>query len=102
MMLDLVMKDFEDDAEIDALAAGDEIVFFVNSLGSTTMMECLICLRKAKQYLAERGIVVYDTIIGPLVTCQEMAGISFSITKLDDELKGYWDPPCESVCYTKL
>ena len=45
---------------------------------------------------------VYDTIVGPLVTCQEMAGISFSITKLDAELKGYWDPPCESVCYTKL
>lgn len=101
-MLELVFKDFADDPEIDALGEGDEVVLLVNSLGATTMMECLICLRKAKQYLTERGVSVYDTVVGPLVTCQEMSGISFSITKLDDELKGYWDPPCESVCYTKL
>lgn len=101
-MLELIFADFEKDAEIDSLEKGDEVLFFVNSLGATTMMECLICLRKAKQCLAERGIVVYGTIVGPLVTCQEMSGISFSVTKLDDELKGYWDAPCESVCYTKL
>lgn len=102
MMLDLVFKDFEEDEEIEALKAGDEIVFFVNGLGSTTMMELLICLRKAKKILGEKGIKVHDTIVGPLVTCQEMSGISFSITKLDDELKALWDLPCESVCYTKL
>jgi dihydroxyacetone kinase len=102
MMLDLVIKDFEADPEIGALASGDEILLFVNSLGSTTMMECLICLRRIKQLLGARGIGVYDTLVGPLVTCQEMAGISFSLTKLDNELKRYWDPPCESVCYTKL
>ena len=101
-MLDLIFKDFENDEDIEQLKEGDEILLFVNSLGATTMMECLICLRKAKEYLNERGIRVYDTIVGPLVTCQEMSGISFSITKLNDELKGYWDLPCESVCYTKL
>jgi len=29
-------------------------------------------------------------------------GVSFSITKLDAELKKLWDLPCESVGYTKL
>ena len=101
-MLDLIFEDFEKDNDIDDLVEGDEILFFVNSLGATTMMECLICLRKAKEYLNDKGVVVYDTIIGPYVTCQEMSGISFSITKLNDELKKYWDMPCESVCYTKL
>ncbi len=101
-MLDLIFNDFESDADVAALAEGDEVVFLVNSLGATTMMECLICLRKAKEIFTERGIKVHETMIGPLVTCQEMSGISFSITKLDSELKGYWDPPCQSVCYTKL
>lgn len=101
-MLEIIIDDFAVDAEVDALMEGDEVLFFVNSLGATTMMECLICLRKAKQCLTDRGIKVYGTIVGPLVTCQEMSGISFSITKLDDELKGYWDLPCQSVCYTKL
>ena len=101
-MLDLVLEDFEKDEEIEALKEGDEILFFVNSLGSTTMMECLIALKKAKQILGGRGIKVYDTVVGPLVTCQEMAGISFSVTKLDDELKNYWNMGCESVCFSKM
>jgi phosphoenolpyruvate---glycerone phosphotransferase subunit DhaK len=102
MMLDLLFKDYAEDAEVEALKAGDEVVLLVNSLGATTMMELLVCLRKAKQVLNERGIKVYDTIVGPLVTCQEMAGISFSFTRLDDELKGYWNLGCESVCYSKM
>jgi phosphoenolpyruvate---glycerone phosphotransferase subunit DhaK len=102
MMLELVFNDFEQDSEVESLGKGDEIVFFVNSLGSTTMMECLICLRKAKEILNKREIKVHDTIVGPLVTCQEMAGISFSMTRLDNELKSLWDMPCESVCYSKM
>ena len=102
MMLDLIFKDFEEDAEVEALKEGDEIVLLVNSLGSTTMMECLIALRKAKEILNERGIKVFDTIVGPLVTCQEMSGISFSFTRLDDELKDLWKMACESVCYSKM
>lgn len=95
-LLDLI---FADDLPFNA---GDEVVLFVNSLGSTTMMELLIINRKVKQLLREKGIKVHDTIIGPLVTCQEMAGFSISLTKLDDELKPLWDMACQSVCYTKL
>jgi len=101
-MLDLIFRDYEEDREVEELRAGDEILFFVNSLGSTTMMELLIALRKAKEILTAKGVRVYDTIVGPLVTCQEMAGISFSVTRLDDELKSYWNPPCESVCFSKM
>lgn len=101
-MLDLIFEDFEKDEEVDPLGDGDEVLFFVNSLGSTTMMELLIALRKAKAYLSEKGVKVYDVIIGPLVTCQEMSGISFSVTRMDDELKKYWEMPCQSVCYSKM
>jgi dihydroxyacetone kinase-like protein len=95
-MLDII---FGDDLE---LKSGDEIVFFVNSLGSTHMMELLILLRSAKPLLEKRGIKIHQTIVDNIVTCQEMAGVSFSITKLDPELKKLWDLPCESVGYTKL
>ncbi|MES2469305.1 MAG: dihydroxyacetone kinase subunit DhaK [Verrucomicrobiota bacterium] len=95
MLLDLI---FKDDL---AFNAGDEVVLFVNSLGSTTMMELLIINRKVKALLRDKGLKVHDTIIGPLVTCQEMAGFSLSLTKLDPELKRLWDLPCASVCYTK-
>ncbi len=95
-MLDLI---FADDL---ALGAGDEIVFFVNSLGSTHMMELLILLGAARPILEKRGLKIHQTIVDNIVTCQEMAGVSFSITKLDPELKKLWDLPCESVGYTKL
>lgn len=95
-LLDLI---FADDLPF---TAGDEVVLFVNSLGSTTMMELLIVNKKVKQVLAGKGIKVHDTVIGPLVTCQEMAGFSLSLTKLDAELKQLWNMECGSVCYTKL
>jgi dihydroxyacetone kinase-like protein len=95
-MLDLI---FADDLELNA---GDEVVLFVNSLGSTHMMELLILLKSAKPILEARGLKVHQTIVDSIVTCQEMAGVSISITKLDDELKRLWDMPCESVGYTKL
>ncbi|MEM7602087.1 MAG: dihydroxyacetone kinase subunit DhaK [Verrucomicrobiota bacterium] len=101
-MLDLIIKDFDEDDEVDALTDGDEIILFVNSLGATTMMECLIALRKAKEYFTAKGIKIYDVMVGPLVTCQEMTGVSFSVTRVDDELKGYWDMPCQSVCFSKM
>ncbi len=81
---------------------GDEVVLLINSLGSTTMMELLIVLRKVKAILNERGIKVHDTLVGPYVTCQEMAGMSISLTKLDAELKALWDLPCSSICFSKM
>jgi dihydroxyacetone kinase len=101
-MMDLIFEDFEKDGEVEALKEGDDVLIFVNSLGATTMMELLIALRKAKACLTEKGINIYDVMIGPLVTCQEMAGISFSITRMDDELKKYWEMPCQSVCFSKM
>jgi dihydroxyacetone kinase-like protein len=95
-MMDLI---FGDDLSFES---GDEVVVLVNSLGSTTLMECLIVLKKVKQILSERGVKIHDIITGNLVTCQEMAGLSISLTKLDDELKPLWDMPCSSLGYTKL
>lgn len=95
-MVDLVLAD---DLPI---GEGDEVLVFINSLGSTTMMECLIALKKVKALLLDKGISIYDILLGPLVTCQEMAGISLSLTKMNDTLKPLWDAPCSSLGYTKL
>ena len=81
---------------------GCSVVLLVNSLGSTTMMELLIMLRALKPLLRAKGIQVHETLVGPYVTCQEMAGLSISLTKLDAELINLWDMPCSSVCFTKM
>lgn len=101
-MLDYIFNDYENDSEVEALRPGDSVVFLINSLGATTMMECLICMRTAADYFEEKGIEIFDVMIGSFVTCQEMAGISFSVTRVDDELKQLWSMPCQSFCYSKM
>ncbi|MFH1008579.1 MAG: dihydroxyacetone kinase subunit DhaK [Candidatus Latescibacterota bacterium] len=80
---------------------GNEVCLMVNNLGSTTMMELLIINRKVRHILQERGIQVYDTAMGSFCTCQEMAGFSITLMKLDDELKGYYDGPADSFGFRK-
>ena len=76
--------------------SGDEVCVLVNNLGATTMMELLIVNRKVHAILREKKITIHDTLIGSFATCQEMAGFSISLLKLDGELKKYYDMP--AVC----
>jgi dihydroxyacetone kinase-like protein len=81
--------------------SGDEVALLINDLGSTTMMELLIVNRKVRQILRAKNIAVHDTAIGSYCTCQEMAGFSISMLKLDEELKTYYDMPASSLGYVK-
>jgi len=81
---------------------GDEVCLLINDLGSTTMMELLIVNRRVRQILREKSIAVYDTVIGSFCTCQEMAGFSITLMKLDDELKKYYDMPADSFGFKKV
>jgi len=82
-------------------SAGDDVALLVNDLGATTMMELLIVNRRVRQVLRDKGIRVHDTVIGSYCTCQEMAGFSITLLKLDEELKKYYDLPARSVGFVK-
>ena len=82
-------------------SAGDDVALLVNDLGATTMMELLIVNRRARQILRNKGLRVHDTVIGSYCTCQEMAGFSITLLKLDEELKKYYDLPARSVGFVK-
>jgi len=84
-----------------SLEDGDEVNVLVNGFGSTTRMEMLILYRKADMILKDRGIKVYDVVIGSFLTTQEMAGASFTFLKLDDEIKQLWDSPADSPGFSK-
>jgi dihydroxyacetone kinase-like protein len=93
-MLERILKDLP-------FQAGDEVCLLINNLGATTMTELLILNRRAHQVLAQRGIRVYDTLMGSFCTSQEMAGFSLSLLRLNAELKRYYDLPARSLAYTK-
>jgi dihydroxyacetone kinase-like protein len=81
---------------------GNEVCLGINNLGATTLMELWIVNRKIRMILREKRIAVYDTVIGSFCTCQEMAGFSISLMKLDPELKKYYDLPASSLAYNKV
>jgi dihydroxyacetone kinase phosphoprotein-dependent L subunit len=83
------------------IKAGDKVCTYVNGLGSTTLMELMILNRKLRELLEEKGIIIHDMDVNSLVTTMEMAGASFSIMKMDDELIKYYDMPCNSPYYKK-
>jgi len=83
------------------LAAGDEVGLLINNLGSSTPMELLVANRRVRARLAEIGVIVHATEIGPFITSQEMAGFSITLIRLDDELKRFLDAPARSFAYSR-
>ena len=81
--------------------SGDRVALLLNDLGATTMMELMIVNRKARAILADSGIEVARTDVGPYLTCQEMAGFSITLMRLDDELEACLAAPCRSFAYTQ-
>ena len=81
---------------------GDEVIALVNGYGSTTRMEMFIIMRKIHNYLDRKNISVYASEVGEFCTSQEMAGISISLIKLDEELKKYYDITADSPGYRKF
>jgi dihydroxyacetone kinase-like protein len=81
---------------------GDEVALMINNLGATTMMEMLVVNRRIRQILDREGIKVHRSDVGTWLTVQEMAGISVTLLRLDDELKHYLDMPAESLGYSRM
>jgi dihydroxyacetone kinase-like protein len=81
--------------------SGDEVALLINNLGATTMMELLVANRCVRRILAKAGIAVHRTDVGSFLTCQEMAGLSITLLRLDDELKRYLDMPAASLAYSR-
>jgi len=74
---------------------GDEVALMVNGMGGTPLMELFVVNRRAHQILEEKGIKIHKTFVGEYMTSLEMAGVSVTLLKLDDETKELLDAPTE-------
>ncbi len=91
-MISLIVQDLP-------FVSGDEVCALVDGFGSTTRMEQMIAMRRVLQNLERLGIKVHKSDAGAFATCQEMAGFSITLMRLDDELKHYFDWPVWSSVY---
>jgi dihydroxyacetone kinase-like protein len=72
---------------------GDQVLLFVNSMGGTPLIELYIAYRKAHEIVTQHGLKVCRSLVGPFITSLEMAGMSVTLLKLDDDLIRLWDAP---------
>lgn len=82
------------------LNENDEVSVMVNGLGGTPLEEQLIVYRQLHIMLKEKNVNSYMPHIGEFATSMEMAGLSISILKLDEELKELLRYPAMTPFYT--
>ena len=69
------------------LNKGDKVSILINSLGATPHEELFIVANKFNDILNDNGIVNSKSYVGRYATSMEMAGMSITMLKLDDELE---------------
>lgn len=77
--------------------SNDEVVVLLSGLGSTPLMELYILYNNIYDILNEKGLKIYVTYVGNYFTSLEMAGATFTIMKLDEELKECIDYEADSI-----
>ncbi len=92
-LLDKILEDID--------FKGSEVVLMVNGMGATPLMELCIVNNFVQDYLQEKGVKVYDTMMGNYMTSIEMAGFSLTLLKLDDEMKKLYEAPADTAALHK-
>lgn len=92
-LLDTILSDID--------YSGREVVVLINGMGSTPLMELYIINNFVQDYLKEKGIIVYDTMVGNFMTAIEMAGFSLTLLRLDDDMKRFYDAKADTLAWKK-
>jgi dihydroxyacetone kinase-like protein len=69
------------------LGRGDRVSLLVNSLGATPPEELYVLYRYASRRLSGLGVSLVCPLVGRYATSMEMAGVSFTLCRLDGELE---------------
>lgn len=82
------------------LQKGDDVLVMLNGVGSTTLMELYVVLRRVRQVLEGKGMNMARALVGEYLTVQEMGGFQMFMAKMDAELLALWDAPCDTPALT--
>ena len=92
-LVDDLYKRIIDDSK---LKANDNVAIMINSLGATPLEELYIISKRVNENLSKSNIQNSKTYVGRYATSMEMAGMSITTLKLNDNLKKYLF--AESTC----
>jgi len=73
----------------------DQVSIMINSLGATPLEELYIVSKRVHENFSKLNIEITKSYVGRYATSMEMAGMSITILKLDNEIKKYLLAPSE-------
>ncbi|MFB9123201.1 dihydroxyacetone kinase subunit DhaK [Paraburkholderia dipogonis] len=84
------------------LQTGERVALLVNNLGGTPSSELSIVAGSALHCLAERGIEVERAWAGTFLSALEMAGVSLTLLRVDDERLAWLDAATHTSAWPAL
>ncbi|MBN6038986.1 dihydroxyacetone kinase family protein [Amycolatopsis sp. 195334CR] len=81
--------------------AGERVAVLLNGLGSVKHEELLVLWTDVHRLLRESGHVLVHPEVGEIVTSLDMAGVSLTVTWLDDELERLWAAPAWTPAFRR-
>ncbi len=73
--------------------AGDRAIVIVNGLGGTPLIELYLVFGEVASVLKAAGVQIERSLVGNYVTSLDMAGMSVTVCRADDEILRLWDAP---------
>src|SRR5438270_10750426 len=71
--------------------SGDRVLAFVNGMGGTPLIELYVAMKRVGEALEAGGYRLERSLVGGYITSLEMAGLSITLLRLDDEMVRLWD-----------
>lgn len=73
--------------------SGDEVIAIVNGMGGTPVSELYTVYAKLAEVAGRHGVKIVRNLVGNYITSLEMAGVSITLVKADDEILRLYDAP---------
>lgn len=73
-----------------------EVAVLINGFGSTPLQELYLLNHSVIRELSRRNVTIARTFVGNYMTAIDMAGVSISIMKLDENLKSLLSEECDT------
>jgi dihydroxyacetone kinase len=80
---------------------GSAVALLVNGLGATPLLEQYLVHQAVLRQLAASKISVHRSMVGEYITSLQMAGVSVTLTLLDDQLRELLDAPIRTVAWSR-
>jgi dihydroxyacetone kinase-like protein len=80
---------------------GDEVAAMVNGLGATPLMELFIIHRRLVKILDKSNIKIHRSFVGNYSTSLDMAGVSLTLLRLDEDMERLLDAPASTPYFVQ-